>query len=163
MYSIWRHLFAFKLSLVFLLYLSMSIGRTSKLGDIQVISKLQTFSTLYIYIYIYIYISISYYILLGCTDNTTYSSHTKSSSYTNPIINSNHPDPGVLALPDGSGYVVVTTSNYATKGIGINGFKVFKLLYNIQIIMVMYFRIIKIQIDTFFKQIRHSPFFSPLT
>ena len=39
--------------------------------------------------------------------------------YTNPIIESNSPDPGVLALPDGSGYVLVTTSNYAESGNGI--------------------------------------------
>ena len=29
--------------------------------------------------------------------------------YMNPVINRNRPDPGVLALPDGSGYVAVTT------------------------------------------------------
>ena len=41
------------------------------------------------------------------------------SVYTNPIIESNCPDPGVLALPDGSGYVLVSTSNYAESGNGI--------------------------------------------
>ena len=41
------------------------------------------------------------------------------SVYTNPIIESNSPDPGVLALPDGSGYVLVSTSNYAESGNGI--------------------------------------------
>ena len=39
-------------------------------------------------------------------------------SYTNPVIDYNTPDPGVLALPDGSGYVLVSTSNYAERGIG---------------------------------------------
>lgn len=52
-----------------------------------------------------------------CTAYTTNALPTNSSTYTNPIINSNHPDPGVLALPDGSGYAVVTTSNYATNGV----------------------------------------------
>ena len=42
-----------------------------------------------------------------------------SSEYTNPIIDSNIPDPGILALPDGSGYVLVSTSNYAESGNGI--------------------------------------------
>ena len=37
----------------------------------------------------------------------------------NPVIDSNIPDPGALALSDGSGYVVVSTSNYAEFGIGI--------------------------------------------
>ena len=35
--------------------------------------------------------------------------------YVNPVVDSNHPDPGVLQLPDGSGFVAVTTSNYASK------------------------------------------------
>ena len=43
-----------------------------------------------------------------------------ASTYTNPVIDSNTPDPGVLALKDGSGYVVVSTSNYAKLNIGIN-------------------------------------------
>ena len=34
------------------------------------------------------------------------------------MIDYNTPDPGVLALPDGSGYVLVSTSNYAERGIG---------------------------------------------
>ena len=42
-----------------------------------------------------------------------------SSEYTNPIIDSNIPDPGILALPDGSGYVLVSTPNYAESGNGI--------------------------------------------
>ena len=29
--------------------------------------------------------------------------------YTNPVVDANHPDPGVLALPDMAGYVVVST------------------------------------------------------
>jgi beta-xylosidase len=33
-------------------------------------------------------------------------------TYTNPVVDSNHPDPGVFALEDGSGFVVVSTSNY---------------------------------------------------
>ena len=36
-----------------------------------------------------------------------------SVSYTNPIIDSNNPDPAVLALPTG-GYIAVATSNHAT-------------------------------------------------
>ena len=40
-------------------------------------------------------------------------------TYQNPIIDSNIPDPSVLALPDGSGYVLVSTSNYAQSGKGI--------------------------------------------
>ena len=40
-------------------------------------------------------------------------------TYTNPIIDSNIPDPSVLPLPDGSGYVLVSTSNYAQSGKGI--------------------------------------------
>ena len=39
-------------------------------------------------------------------------------NYTNPVIDYNTPDPGVLALPDGSGYVLVSTSNYAERGVG---------------------------------------------
>ena len=35
--------------------------------------------------------------------------------YVNPVVDSNHPDPGVLKLPNGSGFVAVTTSNYASK------------------------------------------------
>merc|ERR1739838_1090492 len=30
-------------------------------------------------------------------------------SYTNPVVNADHPDPGVLSLPDNAGYVVVST------------------------------------------------------
>ena len=33
--------------------------------------------------------------------------------YTNPVVNSNYPDPGALALEDGAGFVLVSTSNYA--------------------------------------------------
>ena len=35
--------------------------------------------------------------------------------YVNPVVDSNHPDPGVLKLPNGLGFVAVTTSNYASK------------------------------------------------
>ena len=35
------------------------------------------------------------------------------SCYTNPVVSSNTPDPGVLMLPDGLGYTVVSTSNFA--------------------------------------------------
>jgi beta-xylosidase len=37
---------------------------------------------------------------------------TSSSSYQNPVKYGNYPDPGVLALADGSGFVAVSTSNY---------------------------------------------------
>jgi len=32
-----------------------------------------------------------------------------SDDYQNPVVDSDHPDPGALALPDGSGYVIVST------------------------------------------------------
>ena len=35
----------------------------------------------------------------------------QSTTYTNPIIKRNHPDPGVLSVPGKSGYVLVSTSN----------------------------------------------------
>ena len=31
--------------------------------------------------------------------------------YTNPVVNSNHPDPGVLDLPENQGFVLVSTSD----------------------------------------------------
>ena len=34
-----------------------------------------------------------------------------TTTYTNPIIRRNHPDPGVLTVPGKSGYVLVSTSN----------------------------------------------------
>ena len=37
------------------------------------------------------------------------------SCYTNPVVDTNHPDPGVLKLPNGPGYVMVATSNHAKK------------------------------------------------
>ena len=37
-------------------------------------------------------------------------------TYVNPVVPSNHPDPGALRLPDGSGFVAVSTSDYAHKG-----------------------------------------------
>ena len=39
-------------------------------------------------------------------------------TFTNPVIDYNTPDPGVLAIPDGSGYLLVSTSNYAERGVG---------------------------------------------
>lgn len=36
-------------------------------------------------------------------------------SYTNPVIHSNTPDPGVTRLKDGSGWVAVATSDFATR------------------------------------------------
>ena len=35
-----------------------------------------------------------------------------ASKYTNPVVNSNHPDPGVLALPNNQGFVAVSTSDH---------------------------------------------------
>ena len=35
-----------------------------------------------------------------------------ASRYINPVVNSNHPDPGVLALPDNQGFVAVSTSDH---------------------------------------------------
>ena len=40
------------------------------------------------------------------------------SQYTNPVVNSNAPDPGGLKLHDGSGYVVVSTSDHSTATTG---------------------------------------------
>lgn len=37
------------------------------------------------------------------------------SCYTNPVVATNHPDPGVLKLPDGTGFIMVATSNHAKK------------------------------------------------
>lgn len=34
----------------------------------------------------------------------------KGQFYVNPVVDRNHPDPGVLKLPDGSGFVAVSTS-----------------------------------------------------
>jgi len=31
--------------------------------------------------------------------------------YTNPVVNSNHPDPGVLVLPENQGFIFVSTSD----------------------------------------------------
>ena len=47
--------------------------------------------------------------------------------YINPVLRNNHPDPGVLALPSGGGYVAVTTSNYALR---IKGHSAFPLSYS---------------------------------
>ena len=40
-------------------------------------------------------------------------------TYQNPVVNTNFADPGVLALPDGSGFVVVSTGTP-----GGNAFKI---------------------------------------
>ena len=39
-----------------------------------------------------------------------------TSTYINPVVASNHPDPGVLTLPDGSGFIVVSTSDQSSFG-----------------------------------------------
>ena len=44
--------------------------------------------------------------------------------YVNPVLRNNHPDPGVLALPTGGGYVAVTTSNYALRIKGHSAFPI---------------------------------------
>ena len=52
----------------------------------------------------------------GISSATTLFSHYNSNeSYVNPVVNSDHPDPGILALPDNSGYVVVTTSHFNSR------------------------------------------------
>lgn len=38
-----------------------------------------------------------------------------NATYTNPVMNDNRPDPGIMRL-DPFGFVVVTTSNYAKAG-----------------------------------------------
>ena len=52
-----------------------------------------------------------------CLRDSPFSKHYQSSNwklhYTNPVVSSNTPDPGVLMLPDGLGYTVVSTSNFA--------------------------------------------------
>ena len=52
-----------------------------------------------------------------CLQDSPFSKHYKSFNwklhYTNPVVSSNTPDPGVLMLPDGLGYTVVSTSNFA--------------------------------------------------
>ena len=54
-----------------------------------------------------------------CLQDSPFSKHYQSSNwklhYTNPVVSSNTPDPGVLKLPDGSGFVMVATSNHAKK------------------------------------------------
>ena len=39
--------------------------------------------------------------------------HFTGQYYTNPLVDSNHPDPGVLKLLDNSGYVAVSTGVYS--------------------------------------------------
>ena len=46
--------------------------------------------------------------------------------YTNPVVEGNHPDPGVLKLPNDQGFVAVTTSNYDREGIDT----IFPILYS---------------------------------
>jgi beta-xylosidase len=48
-----------------------------------------------------------------------------SPSYTNPVISCNNPDPGVLRLPDGSGYAAVATSNFALRSRGDPAFPLY--------------------------------------
>ncbi len=45
-------------------------------------------------------------VLTNCQDND-------GKTYTNPVMEDNRPDPGVLKLSDGSGFAAVSTSNYA--------------------------------------------------
>ena len=40
-------------------------------------------------------------------------SKTFQRKYTNPVVNSNHPDPGVMALPNEQGFILVSTSDLA--------------------------------------------------
>ena len=42
------------------------------------------------------------------------------------MVEDNHPDPGVLKLPDDQGFVAVTTSNYDREGID----PIFPILYS---------------------------------
>ena len=42
----------------------------------------------------------------------------EDATYTNPVIASNSPDPGVLRLPGDQGFVAVTTSNFALRSRG---------------------------------------------
>ena len=44
--------------------------------------------------------------------------------YTNPVIDSNNPDPAVLSLPDG-GYLAVATSNHATDSATQDAFPIY--------------------------------------
>ena len=44
--------------------------------------------------------------------------------YTNPVIDSNNPDPAALALP-GGGYLAVATSNYATNSAAEDAFPIY--------------------------------------
>lgn len=41
-----------------------------------------------------------------------------NTTYTNPVLATNCPDPGVLRLPDGSGFLAVCTSNFAVRSRG---------------------------------------------
>ena len=69
----------------------------------------------------------------------TYTSHTllfavitmPVSTYTNPVVNSNHPDPAVLALPDNQGYVAVSTSDLVRPN---SDDPVFPILYSIDLV-----------------------------
>ena len=42
--------------------------------------------------------------------------------YTNPVINSNLPDPSVTKLADGSGWILVATSEFANKSTTVKAF-----------------------------------------
>ena len=54
-----------------------------------------------------------------------------ASTYTNPVVNSNHPDPGVLALPNQKGYVAVSTSDM---NLPLSGDPVFPILYSTDLV-----------------------------
>ena len=54
-----------------------------------------------------------------------------ASKYTNPVVNSNHPDPGVLALPNNQGFVAVSTSDHAQP---LSKDPVFPILYSANLV-----------------------------
>ena len=47
------------------------------------------------------------------------------SCYINPVIDSNNPDPSAIALPDGSGYLAVATSNHANDAASQDAFPIY--------------------------------------
>jgi len=49
----------------------------------------------------------------------------KAATYINPVIDSNNPDPGVLAMPDGGGYLAVATSNDTVSKTHDNAFPIY--------------------------------------
>lgn len=46
--------------------------------------------------------------------------------YTNPVVDDNHPDPGILKLPDGhgTGYVVVSTTDHGNRTDNVPAFPI---------------------------------------